>query len=290
MRFDDDLVRFGRAGHPGREKPVALWQDTWWDLSGSISDLGPDTISTAVFEELEELVRNSRVPELVDGPDRLGPPLSRPNSLVCIGQNYAAHARESGAEPPEMPIVFFKHPGALTGAFDYVPIPPGATSVDWEVELAVIIGRNCYQAASLEEAKAAIVAYSISDDVSERDYQISRSGGQWSKGKSFPRFNPFGPFLVPASAFPDGQVWRLGSFVNGEKRQDSTTADMIFSVQEIVHDLSQVMQLQPGDIINTGTPEGVAFSGRFPYLVPGDVVRIEIDGLGHQEHVFTGEH
>lgn len=289
MRFDDDLVRFARAGQPGREKPVALWRNTWWDLSGSISDFGPDTISAVVFEQLKELVRNSRVPELVDAPDRLASPLSRANSLVCIGQNYAAHARESGAEPPEVPIVFFKHPGALTGAFDDVPIPPGAISVDWEVELAVIIGRNCYQAESVEEAKAAIVAYSISDDVSERDYQISRSGGQWSKGKSFPRFNPFGPFLVPASAFPEGHVWRLGSLVNGEKRQDSSTSDMIFSVEEIVHDLSQVMELQPGDIINTGTPEGVAFSGRFPYLVPGDVVRIEIDGLGYQEHVFTGD-
>lgn len=290
MRFDDDLVRFARAGNPGREKPVALWRNIWLELSGSVSDFTPDTISAYLFEQLEELVRHSRVPQSVDVPVRLGPPLSRANSIVCIGQNYAAHARESGAEPPEMPIVFFKHPGALTGAFDEVPIPAGAKTVDWEVELAIVIGRDLYRAESLEEAKAAIVAYSISDDVSERDYQISRSGGQWSKGKSFPRFNPFGPFVVPASAFSDGHVWRLGSFVNGEKRQDSTTADMIFSVEEIVYDLSQVMELQPGDIINTGTPEGVAFSGRFPYLAPGDVVRIEIERLGHQEHVFTDEH
>lgn len=287
MIFDDDVVRFARSGSKGSETPVALWGESWWDLSTLVADFAPENISPEMLAELETAVRESRVPLMTEPPKRLGSALSRANSIACIGQNYAAHARESGAEPPDVPILFFKHPSALTGAFDEVLIPRGAESVDWEVELAIVIGRNLHSASSREEARAAIAAYSVSDDVSERYFQIERSGGQWSKGKSFPHFNPFGPFLVPATAFPLGHTWNLRSFVNGERRQDSNTADMIFDVEEIVRDLSQVMALQPGDIINTGTPEGVAFSGRYPYLRPGDVVRIEIDGLGQQEHQFV---
>jgi 2-keto-4-pentenoate hydratase/2-oxohepta-3-ene-1,7-dioic acid hydratase in catechol pathway len=213
---------------------------------------------------------------------RFGPPLARPPAVLCIGQNYAAHAAESGSAPPEAPVLFFKHPNTVVGPYDDVRIPPGATTVDWEIELAVVIGRTARYLASPDEAFACIAGYTVSNDVSERTYQLEKSGGQWSKGKCCETFNPLGPYLVPAADVPDPQNLRLWSSVNGEPRQNSTTADMIFSVAHLVWDLSQHLVLSPGDIINTGTPEGVALSGRFPYLVPGDTMEVGIDGLGQQ--------
>lgn len=287
ISFDDDLVRFARSGDAGFEHPVARWGNLWWDLSEKVVDFCPETVSVEFLAHLVERVRGNSVPRLLDEPTRLGPPLSRANSIICIGQNYAAHARESGSEPPESPIIFFKHPSSLSGPFDSVPIPPEADKVDWEVELAIVIGRDLFRASGQEEAAAAIAGFTISNDVSERKYQISLSGGQWSKGKSFPHFNPLGPFLVPAGELAKNPEWPLTSFVNGEARQASSTADMIFSVTDIIQDLSHVMRLQAGDVINTGTPEGVAFSGKFPYLKSGDLVRLEITGLGCQEQMFV---
>src|SRR5690606_27368636 len=188
---------------------------------------------------------------------------------------------ESGAEPPEHPVVFFKHPNTVVGPDDVVLLPPGADKVDWEVELAVVIGRTARYLPSPEAAREVIAGYAISNDVSKRAYQLDISGGQWSKGKCSETFTPLGPVLVPADEI-DPQALRLRSFVNGSPRQDSTTADMIFSVLQVVHELSQYMVLEPGDVINTGTPQGVALSGRFAYLQHGDVMVIEIDGLGRQ--------
>lgn len=214
----------------------------------------------------------------------------RPGTVLCIGQNYAAHAAESGAEPPERPIVFFKTPNTVAGPDDDVVIPRGATTVDWEVELGVVIGRPAWQLADVAAAEHHIAGYVLANDLSERRWQLEESGGQWSKGKSAPGFCPLGPWVVTPDEFDPGDV-RLRSWVNGAPRQDSTTADMIFSPAEIVHHLSQYLRLEAGDLILTGTPEGVALSGRFPYLTAGDVVEVEIDGLGcqHQTYVAQGD-
>ncbi|MFK4791032.1 fumarylacetoacetate hydrolase family protein [Microbacterium sp. ZW T5_56] len=212
---------------------------------------------------------------------RIGAPIARPMAVVCVGMNYAAHAAESGSLPPERPVIFFKHPNTVVGPDDDVLLPPDSQRSDWEVELGVVIGRRARYLASPEAALEAIAGYVVSNDVSEREYQIEVSGGQWSKGKCAETFNPLGPALVPADEV-DPQALRLRSFVNGEPRQDSSTADMVFSVARLVWELSQYMVLEPGDLVNTGTPEGVALSGRFEYLQDGDEMRIEIDGLGTQ--------
>ncbi len=204
-------------------------------------------------------------------------------SIGPNGHNYAAHAAETGDQPPVVPILFFKHPNTVVGPNDDVVIPPGAQKVDWEVELAVVIGKRASYLVSHEEALACIAGFTISNDVSERDYQLKHSGGQWSKGKCAPTFNPMGPSLVPVEDVADPQLLRLYSTVNSEARQDSTTADMVFSVAELVRDISQYMVLDPGDVVNTGTPQGVALSGRFPYLAAGDTMAIGIEGLGEQQ-------
>lgn len=278
-------MRFARAGSLGGERPVALYEGRWFDLVKQLDDFSPETLSPDFLASLAEAVRGGNVAQC-EQPNRLGAPLARVGSIVCIGQNYAAHAAESGALPPEVPIVFFKHHVALAGPFDEVAIPLGAEKVDWEVELSIVLGKDLYQARDPHDALSAVAGYTISNDVSERFYQVEASGGQWSKGKSFPGFNPLGPFLVPPSEIDDVNNLNLRSWVNGESRQASSTGDMIFSVSDLLMDLSRVMHLQPGDVINTGTPQGVAMSGRFPYLKSGDRVKLEIDYLGHQEQQF----
>ncbi|HWS31368.1 MAG TPA: fumarylacetoacetate hydrolase family protein, partial [Actinoplanes sp.] len=195
---------------------------------------------------------------------------------------YAAHAAESGATPPEQPIIFYKAPNTVIGPDDDVLIPRGSTRTDWEVELGVVIGRTARYLASPADAAAHIAGYVLSNDVSERTFQLDDSGGQWSKGKSCETFNPLGPWLATADELADPARIGLRSRVNGEVRQDSTSADMIFDVPHLIWHLSQYTVLEPGDLINTGTPQGVALSGRFPYLAPGDVMEIEADGLGRQ--------
>ena len=183
---------------------------------------------------------------------------------------------------PERPIIFFKHPNTVVGPDDDVVIPPGAERVDWEVELGVVIGRRASYLESDADAAACIAGFVLSNDVSEREYQLEHSGPQWSLGKSCATFNPVGPWLVPAADVDAGDI-RLASWVNDETRQDSSTADMVFGPAELVRRLSQYMVLEPGDLITTGTPEGVALSGRFPYLKAGDVMRMSGgDLLGEQ--------
>ncbi len=201
--------------------------------------------------------------------------------------NYAAHAAETGAAPPQWPVLFYKAPNTVIGPDDDVLIPRGSSKTDWEVELAVVIGHRARYLRSPDDALACVAGYAISNDVSERAFQLETSGGQWSKGKSCETFNPLGPVLVTADEIPYPQVLGLRSWVNGEVRQASTTKDMIFDVATLIHHLSQVTVLEPGDIINTGTPEGVALSGRFPYLAEGDVVELEIDILGRQRQVMA---
>ncbi len=271
-----------RLGSPGQERPFVRDGDTVYDLASLTPDIdGPFLGADGIARVRAALDRGELPAADVEGL-RIGAPVARPTAVVCIGQNYAAHAAESGAEPPAHPVIFFKHPNTVVGPNDVVLLPPGAEKVDWEVELAVVIGKTARYLPSVEAARDVIAGYTISNDVSERAYQLEVSGGQWSKGKCSETFNPLGPALVPADEV-DPQALRLRSFVNGEPRQDSSTADMIFPVLRIVHELSQYLVLEPGDVINTGTPQGVALSGRFPYLQDGDEMTIEIDGLGRQQ-------
>ena len=275
-------MRFQRLGEPGAEIPVLVDGERRLDLRGITGDIDGAFLGGDGVERAKAALTAGELPEL-EGAERMrvGAPIARPTAVLCIGQNYAAHAAESGDSPPEVPILFFKHPNTVVGPMDDVAIPPSAATVDWEVELGVVIGTRARYLASDEEALASIAGFVVSNDVSERDYQTKHSGGQWSKGKCAETFNPLGPELVTPDEV-DVQALRLWSKVNGEPRQDSSTADMIFPVAEIVRHLSQYLVLEPGDLVNTGTPQGVALSGRFPYLVAGDVMEIGIEELGEQ--------
>lgn len=278
-----------RLGEHGREIPAVRHDGTTYDLRGLTSDITGRFLADGGVARVRESLAAGDLPELENAASlRVGAPLRGIGAVVCVGMNYAAHAAETGDLPPKAPIIFFKHPNTVVGPNDDVVIPPGAQKVDWEVELAVVIGKRASYLSSAEEALECIAGFTISNDVSERDYQIGHSGGQWSKGKCAPTFNPMGPALVPAEDVADPQALRLYSKVNGESRQDSTTADMVFSVAEILRDLSQYMTLDPGDVVNTGTPEGVALSGRFPYLAAGDTMTIGIEGLGEQQQRVVG--
>ncbi len=270
-------MKYLRVGPAGAERPVVFHDGRYFDLSPVTPDINGAFLASAASLDVATL------PQIDIEGQRLGAPIARPGVVLCIGQNYAAHAAESGAAPPEQPIMFYKAPNTVVGPHDDVLIPRGSAKTDWEVELGVVIGRTARYLSSPDEALACVAGFTVSNDVSERDFQIAVSGGQWSKGKSCETFNPLGPWLVT----PDEISGPLGlrSFVNGESRQDSSTADMIFDVATIIWHLSQYTVLEPGDLINTGTPEGVALSGRFPYLKAGDVVEVEIDGLGRQRSV-----
>ncbi|WP_062210396.1 fumarylacetoacetate hydrolase family protein [Streptomyces sp. NBRC 109706] len=280
-------MRLMRVGEVGRERPVLVAPDGpgYYDLRPVTDDIDGAFLA-ALSEDPGLLPELSLLPRTEIEGERVGAPVARPSAVVCVGQNYAAHAVESGAAPPQQPIIFYKSPNTVVGPSDDVLIPRGSLRTDWEVELAVVIGRRARYLASVDEALAHVAGYTISNDVSERAYQLDESGGQWSKGKSCETFNPLGPVLVTPDEVPDPQRLGLRSWVNGEPRQDSRTSDMIFSVAVLVHHLSQYLVLEPGDIINTGTPEGVALSGRFPYLQPDDVVELEIEGLGRQRSVL----
>ena len=280
-------MRLMRVGAPGAERPVVLDdQDRAFGLGQDID--GPFLAGDGIARTRAALAAGE-LPAVDIAGERVGPPIARPPSVVCVGLNYAAHAAESGAPPPAAPVIFLKHPNTVVGPNDDVLLPRGATKVDWEVELGVVIGRRARYLDSTGDALSYVAGYVLSNDVSERDFQLdpSVSGGQWSKGKCSETFNPLGPWLLPADEVTDPQNLALRSFVNGEPRQDSTTADMLFGVAALVHHLSQYLVLEPGDLLNTGTPQGVALSGRFPYLSVEDVMELEIDGLGRQRSVLA---
>ena len=279
-------MKFARLGPVGHEIPTVVDGDRHLDLRPLTSDVTGDFLAADPVSRVSAAIEAGRLPELdVDGL-RIGAPIARPSAVICVGMNYAAHAAESGSAPPEIPIIFLKTPNTVVGPDDEVMIPRDSVKTDWEVELGVVIGTRTAYLDRRDQARAHIAGYVVANDVSERTFQLEVSGGQWSKGKCSFGFSPTGPWLVTADEV-DPDALSLRSFVNGEPRQDSNTADMIFPVDEIVYQLSQYMTLEPGDLILTGTPEGVALSGRFPYLTPGDVVEIEIDGLGRQRQVFT---
>ncbi len=279
-----------RLGPLGSEIPVVRTEDgTVFDLTPITADIdGAFLAADGIARVREALTRPGQLNALPHAESlRVGAPIARPGAVLCIGQNYAAHAAESGSAPPTVPILFFKHPNTVVGPYDDVLIPLRAKKVDWEVELAIVIGKRASYLTSPDEALSHVAGFTVSNDVSERAFQKELSGGQWSKGKCAATFNPLGPALVPVEEVADVQSLRLWSRVNGEPRQDSNTADMIFSVAHIIWDLSQYLVLEPGDLINTGTPQGVALSGRFPYLTAGDVMEIGIDGLGIQRQTLV---
>ena len=280
-------MKFARLGEPGSEIPVVLDGDRHLDLRPLTSDVDGRFLADDPVGRTSAAIAEGRLPVMA-GADalRVGAPIARPSAVVCIGMNYAAHAAESGSAPPSMPVMFLKTPNTVVGPYDPVTIPRGSEKTDWEVELGIVIGRRAAYLDSAADAAAHIAGFVAANDVSERTFQLEVSGGQWSKGKCAPGFNPTGPWLVTPDEV-DPQALRLRSRVNGEPRQDSSTADMIFPVDHIVWHLSQFLTLEPGDLVLTGTPEGVALSGRFPYLAPGDVVDIEIEGLGAQRQEFT---
>jgi len=278
-------MKFAQIGAPGAEQPVLVHGDRHYSLQSITPAINGDFLSNGGPAAAAAALAAGTLPDVTSEDVRYGAPVVRPSAVVCVGLNYAAHAAESGAQPPEHPVIFLKTPNTVGGPDDAVSIPRGSTKTDWEVELGIVIGKRASYLDSPESARDHIGGLVVVDDLSERDFQLNVSGGQWSKGKSSPGFCPTGPYLVTPDEV-DASNLRLRSWVNGEIRQDSSTADMIFDVENIVWNLSQYMALEPGDLICTGTPEGVALSGRFPYLKAGDVVEIEIEGLGRQRHEF----
>ena len=280
-------MRFARLGPVDGETPVVFAGDNAYDLRSITPDIDGAFLTGGGIDQVRAALESGALPVL-DGADelRIGAPIARPSAVVCIGMNYAAHAAESGSAPPEIPIMFLKTPNTVVGPNDDVRIPRGSTKTDWEVELGVVIGERTSYLDSPEDALGRIAGFVTANDVSERDFQMAASGGQWSKGKCAPGFNPTGPWLVTPDEVDAGTL-RLRSWVNGEPRQDSSTADLIFDVATVIWHLSQYLQLEPGDLVLTGTPEGVALSGRFPYLAPGDVCEVEIEGLGRQRQRFV---
>lgn len=279
-------MKFAQIGAPGAEQPVLIHEEKLYLLRGLTPAIDGNFLSDGGPAAAAAALAAGTLPEVSFKDVRYGAPVARPSAVICVGLNYAAHAAESGAQPPEHPVIFLKAPNTVGGPDDAVSIPKGSRKTDWEVELGIIIGKRASYLESKEAARDHIGGFVVVDDLSERDFQLSVSGGQWSKGKSSPGFCPTGPFLVTPDDVDAGNL-RLRSWVNGEPRQDSSTADMIFDVQTIVWNLSQYMVLEPGDLICTGTPEGVALSGRFPYLKAGDVVEIEVEELGRQRHEFV---
>jgi 2-keto-4-pentenoate hydratase/2-oxohepta-3-ene-1,7-dioic acid hydratase in catechol pathway len=272
-------MKLARLGNLGSERPAIIVSETEAVfVDDIISDFNRETLSNGAIDKLRKLDLAAR-PKIKISDYRLGSPVARPTKAICVGLNYAKHAKESGAEPPKEPVIFMKAPDTVVGGFDDIVIPPNSVKTDYEVEICVVIGKDALYLDSPANAKEHILGYTISQDVSERHWQIERSG-QWVKGKSFPTFNPVGPWIVTADEFDPSDV-RLWSTVDGEKRQDSRTSDMIFGIDHCVWYISQFMELKAGDIINTGTPEGVGM-GHKPekYLKPGQVVETGIDGIG----------
>lgn len=276
------LIRYGDAG---KEKIGVIIDDVRYDVSAYGGDYNEQFFEDNGLARLEEFIKANQG-RLIEVPDseRLGPPVARPSKIVCIGLNYAKHAQETGAKIPEEPILFFKSTTALVGPDDAIVIPKNAVKTDWEVELALVIGKK---ASYVDEADAMdyVAGYCLHNDVSEREFQLER-GGTWDKGKGCDTFAPVGPFMATTDEIEDVHKLRLWLKLNGKMLQDGNTDDLIFGIPKLVSYISQFMTLLPGDIISTGTPSGVGLGFNPPiYLKPGDVVELGIDGLGTSRQV-----
>ncbi|UJV46246.1 fumarylacetoacetate hydrolase family protein [Streptomyces sp. AMCC400023] len=280
-----------RIGAPGAEKPVARIDDeTYVDLSDVVTDFDETFFGDGGIDRVRPVVTERAAAGQVlrfDG-ERIGAPIARPHQILCIGLNYRDHAAESGMPVPDEPILFTKSPNTLIGPNDDVRIPRGSTKTDWEVELGIVIGRRTSYLESVDDARGAIAGYVTVNDVSERAFQLER-GGQWAKGKSAETFNPAGPWLATADEVDDVLDLDMWLDVNGVRRQTGSTKTMIFDPYFIVHYLSQFLVLEPGDLINTGTPPGVGMGLTPPvYLQPGDVMELGIKQLGTQRQSVLG--
>jgi 2-keto-4-pentenoate hydratase/2-oxohepta-3-ene-1,7-dioic acid hydratase in catechol pathway len=272
-------LKLARLGNAGAEKPAVILSDLEAVfVDDLVSDFNRETLSDGAIEKLKKIDFSTR-PRIRISDHRLGSPVARPTKAICVGLNYLTHAHEMGVEPPKEPLIFMKAPDSVVGGFDDIVIPPNSTKTDYEAELCVVIGSDALYLESPAKAQDHILGYAVSQDVSEREWQIERSG-QWMKGKSFPTFNPIGPWVTTRDEFDPSDV-RIWAKVDGQIRQDSKTSDMIFKIDHCVWYLSQFMELKAGDIINTGTPEGVGM-GHKPekFLKPGQILETGIDGLG----------
>jgi 2-keto-4-pentenoate hydratase/2-oxohepta-3-ene-1,7-dioic acid hydratase in catechol pathway len=281
-------MRIARLGTSGSEIPVIVQNENHYDLRSVTTDIDGAFLAGGGLDRAAAALAAGSLP-LLDGAAgmRVGAPIAQPTKIVCVGLNYRDHAEETGAAIPGEPVLFMKDPSTLGGPFDDVLIPRTSVKTDWEVELGIVIGREARYLDSPADAAAHIAGYALSHDVSEREFQLER-GGQWDKGKSCETFNPLGPWLVTADEAGDVSALGMRLSVNGVARQNGSTATMIFDVPYIVWYLSQFMVLRAGDLINTGTPAGVALGieGN-PYLRAGDVVELEIDGLGTARQRFV---
>jgi len=279
-------MKIARFGNIGSERPAVMINQTQAVyVDHLIKDWNRDELTAGALDKVKAADLSGISPFNIAGL-RIASPVARPTKLICIGLNYARHAAESGMTPPPEPVVFMKAPDCLIGPNDEIAVPPNSTATDYEVELSIVIGKRALYLSSEQEARSHILGYSVSQDVSERHWQIERAG-QWVKGKSFPTFNPMGPVIVTGDEFNPDDV-RLYCTVDGEKRQDSRTSDLIFGIDHIVWYLSQFMELFPGDIINTGTPEGVGMGFKpTKYLQRGQKVVTGIEGIGEMvSHVI----
>ena len=271
-------MRIARIGEIGQEKPAVVHGDHYILVDSIISDWSRTSLEDGAWEKVSR-ADLSKLPKVQKGSVRIGSPVARPTKAICVGLNYLGHIKETNADTPAEPVIFMKAPDSVTGPNDPIIIPPGSTATDYEVELVIVIGKRALYLSSPDDAPNYILGYTVSQDVSERHWQIERSG-QWVKGKSFPTFNPFGPEIVSGDEIDPSNL-RLWCKVNGATKQDSNTNDLLFGINHIVWYISQFMELFPGDIINTGTPFGVGLGLKPPvYLKVGDVVETGIEGIG----------
>lgn len=278
------LVRFGAAGD---EKPGVIDEHgNLRDLSAYIDDITAQNLSDEKLSELSKINLNTL--PVMDKSTRLGPCVSGVGKFICIGLNYADHAKEAGMEVPPEPVIFMKATSAICGPTDPILLPRGSVKTDWEVELAVVIGSKA-KYVELEDAMSYVAGYAASNDISERTYQLEGSG-HWTKGKSCDSFGPLGPYLVTKDEIPDPQNLSMWLSVNGQKMQDGSTSTMVYGVAFLVHYISQFMSLMPGDIVSTGTPPGVGLGMTPPvYLKPGDIVTLGVEGLGEHNQTVIQE-
>jgi 2-keto-4-pentenoate hydratase/2-oxohepta-3-ene-1,7-dioic acid hydratase in catechol pathway len=271
-------MRIARIGEVGKEKPAVVSGDEYILVDSLISDWSRATLEAGAMEKVASADLSS-LPRVAKGSTRIGSSINRPSKVICVGLNYLAHIAETNSETPKEPVIFMKAPDTVVGPNDDIVIPPNSTATDYEVELAIVIGKRALYLNSPEDSAKHILGYTISQDVSERHWQIERAG-QWVKGKSFPSFNPLGPEIVTPDAIDPNNL-RLWCSVNGVMKQDSNTDDLLFGLHHIVWYISQFMELFPGDIINSGTPFGVGLGFKPPvYLAIGDTVKTGIEGIG----------